>query len=306
MGASWSLIREKRVNTKGRFFSLTLFLGVGKGRKIIIPQGSGQVAWKAFQEAIVALSPNQILQRNYDTKATEVPEMIEISAPQFPPNGRCWGAINKGKLANRLISQQGGETHKVVVDLDLGAFGEWVVLRTRFARSVKWLEFLELEGDLEVEDDLQMLTPGKKHRAISSGVPNIQVYMSQKVGHAAARVMRSLDGGEEVVGRNGLQQQAALVLNASRRFRYTLDLKKEDEKEQTRRKIRAHAQVIRAAYLFREAGERANGTTILPPTSSGDYAVGQDQLASMTRDHNFSALQQVGGASLSQTSFALI
>ena len=40
-------------------------------------------------------------------------------------------------------------------------------------------------------------------------------------------------------------QQAALVLNASRRFRYTLDLKKEEEKEHIRRKIRAHAQVIR-------------------------------------------------------------
>ena len=53
-------------------------------------------------------------------------------------------------------------------------------------------------------------------------------------------------------------QQAALVLNASRRFRYTLDLKKEEEKEQIRRKIRAHAQVIRvcvqafvsAVYVF--------------------------------------------------------
>ncbi|KAF8646545.1 hypothetical protein HU200_065766 [Digitaria exilis] len=40
-------------------------------------------------------------------------------------------------------------------------------------------------------------------------------------------------------------RQAALVLNASRRFRYTLDLKKEEEKEIIRRKIRSHAQVIR-------------------------------------------------------------
>ncbi|CAO2179717.1 unnamed protein product, partial [Urochloa humidicola] len=34
-------------------------------------------------------------------------------------------------------------------------------------------------------------------------------------------------------------RQAALVLNASRRFRYTLDLKKEEEKEIIRRKIRS-------------------------------------------------------------------
>jgi hypothetical protein len=43
-------------------------------------------------------------------------------------------------------------------------------------------------------------------------------------------------------------QKAALVLNASRRFRYTLDLKKEEQKEEVRRKIRAQAHVIRV-YL---------------------------------------------------------
>lgn len=42
-------------------------------------------------------------------------------------------------------------------------------------------------------------------------------------------------------------RQAALVLNASRRFRYTLDLKKDAEQERRRRMIRAHAQVIRCS-----------------------------------------------------------
>lgn len=45
-------------------------------------------------------------------------------------------------------------------------------------------------------------------------------------------------------------QQAALVLNASRRFRYTLDLKKEEEKKQIITKIRTHAQVIRVINNF--------------------------------------------------------
>ncbi|KAG7025943.1 Calcium-transporting ATPase 9, plasma membrane-type, partial [Cucurbita argyrosperma subsp. argyrosperma] len=54
-------------------------------------------------------------------------------------------------------------------------------------------------------------------------------------------------------------RQAALVLNASRRFRYTLDLKKEEEKEKRRRMIRAHSQVIRAALLFKLAGEQQTG-----------------------------------------------
>ncbi|CAD6262592.1 unnamed protein product [Miscanthus lutarioriparius] len=47
-------------------------------------------------------------------------------------------------------------------------------------------------------------------------------------------------------------RQAALVLNASRRFRYTLDLKKEEQKEEIRTKIRAQAHVIRAAFRFKE------------------------------------------------------
>ncbi|KAM7260123.1 hypothetical protein ACFE04_015864 [Oxalis oulophora] len=92
-------------------------------------------------------------------------------------------------------------------------------------------------------------------------------------------------------------RQAALVLNASRRFRYTLDLKKEEEKEQRKRMIRSHAQVIRAAVLFKLAGERqiVTGSPIEPPKPTGDYAIGLEQLASVSRDHNISALQQYGG-----------
>lgn len=89
-------------------------------------------------------------------------------------------------------------------------------------------------------------------------------------------------------------RQASLVLNASRRFRYTLDLKKEEEKEKRRRMIRAHAQVIRAAVLFKLAGEKQIGT-LVPPAPSGDFGIGLEQLASVTRDHNFPALEQYGG-----------
>ncbi|TYJ33687.1 hypothetical protein E1A91_A05G120500v1 [Gossypium mustelinum] len=92
-------------------------------------------------------------------------------------------------------------------------------------------------------------------------------------------------------------RQAALVLNASRRFRYTLDLRKQEEKEQRKRMIRAHAQVIRAALLFKLAGEKeiVSGTPVTLPGAAGDFAVGLEQLASMTRDHKLSALQQYGG-----------
>ncbi|XP_022149628.1 calcium-transporting ATPase 9, plasma membrane-type isoform X2 [Momordica charantia] len=90
-------------------------------------------------------------------------------------------------------------------------------------------------------------------------------------------------------------RQAALVLNASRRFRYTLDLKKEEDKEQRRRMIRAHAQVIRAALLFKLAGERQTGSAASPPTPTGDYGVSLENLVSLTRDQKFSSLQQYGG-----------
>lgn len=99
------------------------------------------------------------------------------------------------------------------------------------------------------------------------------------------------------IGRLRRWRQAALVLNASRRFRYTLDLKKEEEKQQILRKIRAHAQAIRAAYLFKEAGKRVNGTAelhILPPPV-GDFGISQDQLSTITRDHNHNALEEIGG-----------
>ncbi|GMH03860.1 hypothetical protein Nepgr_005699 [Nepenthes gracilis] len=90
-------------------------------------------------------------------------------------------------------------------------------------------------------------------------------------------------------------RQAALVLNASRRFRYTLDLKKAEGKEQRRRMIRSHAQVIRAALLFKLAGQQeiVFGASALPSTD--DYGIELEQLASMTRDRDFFALDQHGG-----------
>uniref|UniRef100_J3MUF6 Calcium-transporting ATPase n=1 Tax=Oryza brachyantha TaxID=4533 RepID=J3MUF6_ORYBR len=93
-------------------------------------------------------------------------------------------------------------------------------------------------------------------------------------------------------------RQAALVLNASRRFRYTLDLKKEEEKEMIRRKIRAHAQVIRAAFLFKEAGEkdlREAYTGIKLATASRSFPIELEKLTALNRDHDNVMLQEVGG-----------
>lgn len=39
------------------------------------------------------------------------------------------------------------------------------------------------------------------------------------------------------------------------------------------------------------------GPMTSPSTPTGDYSIDLEQLASMTRDHNLSALQEYGGAS---------
>ncbi|XP_019086695.1 PREDICTED: calcium-transporting ATPase 10, plasma membrane-type [Camelina sativa] len=91
-------------------------------------------------------------------------------------------------------------------------------------------------------------------------------------------------------------RQAALVLNASRRFRYTLDLKREEDKKRMLRKMRAHAQAIRAAHLFKAAASRVTGITSPPPTSGGgDFGIGQEQIVSISRDQNIGSLQELGG-----------
>ncbi|KAL8254770.1 hypothetical protein R6Q59_032991 [Mikania micrantha] len=92
-------------------------------------------------------------------------------------------------------------------------------------------------------------------------------------------------------------RKAALVLNASRRFRYTLDLKKEEEKKKIISKIRFHSEVIRAANIFIEGAEKQDGTPKAPPSPIpiGDYYVRPEQLATMTRDHDDATLRNFGG-----------
>ncbi|XP_074566991.1 calcium-transporting ATPase 5, plasma membrane-type-like [Curcuma longa] len=92
-------------------------------------------------------------------------------------------------------------------------------------------------------------------------------------------------------------RQAALVLNAARRFRYTLDLKKENEKEEVRSKIRTHTQVIRAAFLFKEAGETTppDATGEKPVLPEGDFPIGVAKLMEINREHDLIALKEFGG-----------
>ncbi|XP_078170730.1 calcium-transporting ATPase 5, plasma membrane-type-like [Carex rostrata] len=92
-------------------------------------------------------------------------------------------------------------------------------------------------------------------------------------------------------------RRMAIVLNASRRFRYTLDLKREIQKEELRTKIRANIHVIRAAFRFQEAGKKHVRPKSLPEGYGGEngFEIGEEQLTLMTREHNYSAMEEYGG-----------
>ncbi|XP_010443383.1 PREDICTED: calcium-transporting ATPase 8, plasma membrane-type-like isoform X2 [Camelina sativa] len=95
-----------------------------------------------------------------------------------------------------------------------------------------------------------------------------------------------------------LQQwrKAALVLNASRRFRYTLDLKKEQETMEMRKKIRSHAHALLAANRFMDMGREQGGEKpTASATPAGDFGITPEQLVIMSKDHNNGSLQQYGG-----------
>ncbi|KAM7474100.1 hypothetical protein LguiB_021343 [Lonicera macranthoides] len=93
-------------------------------------------------------------------------------------------------------------------------------------------------------------------------------------------------------------RQSALVLNRSRRFRYTLDLKNEEEKNQMIARIRRHAADIRAALQRKYVAEAGQAVESKPPIPEDGYGIDPKQLASLTRDHDFPALQLHGGARL--------
>ncbi|XP_047170704.1 calcium-transporting ATPase 8, plasma membrane-type-like [Vigna umbellata] len=91
-------------------------------------------------------------------------------------------------------------------------------------------------------------------------------------------------------------RQAALVLNASRRFRYTLDLKKEEEKKRVLRIVIVHTRAIQAAYRFKEAGQLNGLGTIKPHlNSTGEFSIGQEQLSSISRDRDTTTLRECEG-----------
>ncbi|KAL5709720.1 P-type Ca(2+) transporter [Ranunculus cassubicifolius] len=94
-------------------------------------------------------------------------------------------------------------------------------------------------------------------------------------------------------------RQAALTLNASRRFRYTLDFNKEHDRDDIRTKIRAHTLVVRAAIRFKDAGSRIDehAVTVVDEENKLDtgYEIGQEELTSITRDHDLVGLEGFGG-----------
>ncbi|KAJ9568506.1 hypothetical protein OSB04_004472 [Centaurea solstitialis] len=118
------------------------------------------------------------------------------------------------------------------------------------------------------------------------------------------------------------------VLNASRRFRYTLDLRKNEDQEKKEEDDQVTCSSHKGCIAI-QIGWRTStwylllnfpydkspyvscvelhiislhfpihivlGTTVSPPSPSGGYGISLEQLISMTRDHNISAFHQYGG-----------
>ncbi|KAK6915161.1 Cation-transporting P-type ATPase, C-terminal [Dillenia turbinata] len=85
--------------------------------------------------------------------------------------------------------------------------------------------------------------------------------------------------------------EATVTRNPSRRFRYTLDIEKEEEDEKLKRIIRSNSESIRASILN---GQGQSGSKRGVSSGKG-YGVGVEQLAQMIRDQNFSSLEEFGG-----------
>ncbi|XP_021720329.1 calcium-transporting ATPase 9, plasma membrane-type-like isoform X2 [Chenopodium quinoa] len=159
-----------------------------------------------------------------------------------------------------------------------------------------------MAGGLEPTDNKEMLPPGSVD--VEAGVAYDNEHEYEAVEKEVEDEDEYFDDPFDIANTKNAPpeslrrwRQAALVLNASRRFRYTLDLKKDEEKEQRRRMIRAHAQVVRAAMLFKLAGQRdiVLDPSLSPPISTGDYGIGLEQLSTMVRDNKISALDDYGG-----------
>ncbi|KAL5065907.1 hypothetical protein RYX36_027644 [Vicia faba] len=52
---------------------------------------------------------------------------------------------------------------------------------------------------------------------------------------------------------------------------------------------------LQAAYRFKEAAKNTNRTIVLPSSSNGEFSIGQEQLSSISREHDTNALKEYGG-----------
>ncbi|KAL3743971.1 hypothetical protein ACJRO7_013254 [Eucalyptus globulus] len=86
-------------------------------------------------------------------------------------------------------------------------------------------------------------------------------------------------------------RSATLALNASRRFRYTCDLKKEEQTTKILQEIRTNAP-LQVAKFGQARGQQEISKMPIP---SGDFGICQEELAVLTRDHDVSTLEEYGG-----------
>ncbi|CAA2987917.1 calcium-transporting ATPase 10, plasma membrane-type [Olea europaea subsp. europaea] len=139
---------------------------------------------------------------------------------------------------------------------------------------------------------------GRHRNDLEMGTSSTDFHDDDEVGSGPFDIVRTKSAPVDRLRR---WRQAALVLNASRRFRYTLDLKKEEEKKELIAKIRAHAQVVRAAFRFQISRQDANVLETPEPlprsttTQVNNFDISMEELVSMTRENDLTFLKHIGG-----------
>ncbi|KAJ1400645.1 P-type ATPase [Sesbania bispinosa] len=146
----------------------------------------------------------------------------------------------------------------------------------------------------QTQRDLEAGSPSSSSPDFDGGEDNSDPFDITRTKNASIQRLKRWRFAIDLEVQNYSLKQAALVLNASRRFRYTLDLKKEEERKQILKLVTVHARVIQAAYRFKEA-EKVNGTIVPPSSSSGEFSIGQEKLSSISREHDTTALREYGG-----------
>ncbi|KAF8412792.1 hypothetical protein HHK36_000762 [Tetracentron sinense] len=146
------------------------YMGSGRGMRVIIPQGPWHMGWKAFMAAVEHVTQGR---RKSQKAMGSTVGQTPIAKPSMEL--RDWNFMEDRRLGKpeegiRSHVEHQGTQCKVVVDSDVGAFGDWAeaVVCSVGGPGVRsqWAAVLELLHDLLPTDPEAKLVPIESQRAV--------------------------------------------------------------------------------------------------------------------------------------------